>query len=650
MQFQRLGGSLAGNVSAWQPAAWASAKQVLSLVVGFADGSVFGYRLDETGKALHGLRSVGSDLTVSNVDYQGLPASLVRVEPHVNATERPWYKGAVERSGFYLANAHSLVGTNQVGLVAAIPLFEDLQPPTFSRGREPLVSANGPIPPVRVVDAVMAVDIYLEELSQVLTTITVGSTNRSLITYVDTTGTLIAINNQSVALNTLVGNPVQVADVNNVLLNRTMAYLLGLSGGNYSAIPTFVNRVVSIDGEERILTCYPYENRDKTFFWYLVIAVPKSDFYGPAAYANMVALLVIFLLILPVLVALAAIFSFFCLSSPTRELSSLMRQIAQDYIFGKREARTSPIYEIRTMQESYDAMKVTLKSFSKFTNVHSVREMLRTKTEADLGVEQVDATMFFSDIEGFTTISESTAPADLIHALQEYFDAMTEVIQGASGTVGDFIGDAVFAFWNTPQHVGDMHACMAVEAALAQQERLRTLREDWAARGLPCFRVRMGINTGRVLAGNIGSHSRLKFTLIGDAVNLAARLEGAGKQYGTYLTISESTYRSPGVEAAFVVRPLDVVQVVGKREPTMIYAVLGRKRDATEEMLRVASAAERMMVEYRRGNVEEAARVLREELPQEDKATQRMLKACEDTIARGGPGANWTGVNALTEK
>src|SRR5262249_26375049 len=157
------------------------------------------------------------------------------------------------------------------------------------------------------------------------------------------------------------------------------------------------------------------------------------------------------------------------------------------------------------------------------------------------GGEHRRLTIYFSDIADFTSISESMPPEALVAHLGEYLQAMSEQVLAAGGTVDKYIGDAVMAFWGAPLENAE-HDRGAGTAAVRNQQPLRKLRERWQAEGKPPFRARIGIHTGEVIVGNIGSAARLNYTVIGDAVNLASRLEGLNKYYDTSILISESTF------------------------------------------------------------------------------------------------------------
>lgn len=205
-----------------------------------------------------------------------------------------------------------------------------------------------------------------------------------------------------------------------------------------------------------------------------------------------------------------------------------------------------------------------------------VDQMIANPDSFKLGGERRELTMFFSDIKGFTNISESYKdnPEQLVELLNEYLGTMTDIIFKYGGTLDKYIGDAVVAFWNAPIPVED-HAKQACWAALEMQETLKKLREKWVAEGKPPIYSRMGINTGTVIVGNMGSQSRFAYTAMGDAMNLAARLEAANKAFGTSIMISQFTYER--VKDYCLCRELATITVQGKAEPIKVYELVGRK-------------------------------------------------------------------------
>lgn len=203
-----------------------------------------------------------------------------------------------------------------------------------------------------------------------------------------------------------------------------------------------------------------------------------------------------------------------------------------------------------------------------------VEEIIKNPASLKLGGQKKDMTVLFSDIRGFTTLSERTEPVQLVTLLNEYFTAMTEVILQTGGVLDKFIGDAIMAFWGAPQQVPN-HAQLACEAALKMTERLAILKKDWARRGLPEINIGIGLNSGEMVVGNIGSTTRFNYTVIGDNVNLSSRLEGLNKQYQASIIISQFTYER--VKDSFVAEFLDKVTVKGKEIPVDIYSLIGKK-------------------------------------------------------------------------
>jgi len=207
-------------------------------------------------------------------------------------------------------------------------------------------------------------------------------------------------------------------------------------------------------------------------------------------------------------------------------------------------------------------------AFKKYVSRELLDEIVSHHIELKLGGTRRHITVFFSDIRGFTTLSESLSPEDLVALLNEYLTSMTAIILESHGTVDKFIGDAIMAFWNAPLDQTD-HARLACKSALTQVRALERLQHGWKQRNLPVIEIGCGVNTGDAVLGNLGSEERFDYTAIGDTVNLASRLEGLTKEYGVSIIISETTHQE--LHGAFPTRKLDKVKVKGKNVPIQIY-------------------------------------------------------------------------------
>lgn len=234
--------------------------------------------------------------------------------------------------------------------------------------------------------------------------------------------------------------------------------------------------------------------------------------------------------------------------------------------------------ELRGLVEAMDAMKIGLRSFRKYIPAELVQQLIRKGEEIDASGERQRLTIFFSDIADFSTISEKLTPNELSSQISEYLTEMTTIILKHGGTVDKYIGDSIMAFWGAPNKTLD-HATQACLAAIECNARLKILAQEWSSQGRPAFRARIGLNTGDVVVGNIGSNQRLSYTAMGDPVNLASRLEGLNKEYATSIIISQSVLNELPDE--FVYRLLDIVVVKGKTEPVPIYELVSRKGDVT---------------------------------------------------------------------
>ena len=211
-------------------------------------------------------------------------------------------------------------------------------------------------------------------------------------------------------------------------------------------------------------------------------------------------------------------------------------------------------------------------AFSRYVSPDVVNDLIAHPDKIALGGERRELTVLFTDIAGFTSLSEGLDPEELVYLLNEYFSAMTDLVFAYKGMVDKFIGDAIMAIWGAPVRL-DNHSLQACLAALEMQNQLDVLRRKWHAEGKAQIQIRCGINTGPMVVGNMGSETRFDYTVIGDSVNLASRLEGACKLYGARIVISEFTYAH--VQEQVLVRELDLVRVKGKTNPITIYELIG---------------------------------------------------------------------------
>jgi adenylate cyclase len=288
-------------------------------------------------------------------------------------------------------------------------------------------------------------------------------------------------------------------------------------------------------------------------------------------------------------------------------------------------------------------------TFSRFLAPAIVNQVLAKEGSVKLGGDKRVLTVLFSDIRGFTTISEKLDPHVLLELLNEYLTPMTDIIVSENqGTLDKYIGDAIMAFWGAPKEQPD-HALRACRAALAMIDRLGTLRERWEKRGLPDIDIGVGINTGAMSVGFVGSQDRFyNYTVLGDAVNLASRLEGANRAYGTRVILGASTYDE--VRDHVVVRELDLVRVKGKREPVHIYELLALAPGPPE----LAQFVERFgwgLSAYKAQRWDEAMARFREadQLRGSDPTSRTYVERCE-AMLREPPGPEWDGVFEMKTK
>src|SRR6516162_1920325 len=234
------------------------------------------------------------------------------------------------------------------------------------------------------------------------------------------------------------------------------------------------------------------------------------------------------------------------LSHPIEAISQELRSV-EDLSFTHAAPPTSTIKEIKELQTAVGLFETSLRSFSSFVPLDVVRELIKTGVPLTLGVESRFMTVLFADLQDFSSLAEQMAPNDLLAQLSVYFEAVSQAIAEEHGTVDKFIGDGIMAFWGAPARRDD-HVLRACCGALRAARRMQQLDLDWRAQGRPPLRLRIGLHCAEVLVGNVGSSERLSYTVMGDGVNVAARLEGINKEFGTTICISDSVVAAVGAD------------------------------------------------------------------------------------------------------
>jgi adenylate cyclase len=287
------------------------------------------------------------------------------------------------------------------------------------------------------------------------------------------------------------------------------------------------------------------------------------------------------------------------------------------------------------------------KVFQTYITKSVVEEVLKDPSKLKLGGQKKMLTVFFSDIRSFTTISEKLKPEQLVHQLNEYLTPMTNIIFKHEGTLDKYMGDAIMAIFGAPLDQPD-HARRCCEAALDMMDELRALRSKWKSQGLPELNIGIGVNTGEMVVGNMGSDVKFEYTVIGDNVNLGSRLEGTNKEYGTNIIISETT--NSLVSGALYTRELDELMVKGKKEPVRIFELRGRGKPEETEKRFIDAFSEGLDL-YRRQRWDEAAAVFRRtlEMVPGDPPSARYLERIE-YLKANPPGPDWKGVWVMKTK
>jgi adenylate cyclase len=524
------------------------------------------------------------------------------------APQRQWYRRAVANPGKNVwTSVYIFASSRKPGLNTARTYFKD--------GK--LVG-------------VVSVAIELERISKYLATIPSVRSGAAFI--VDKQGRLLAFKDQSEVTRN-VGNSEKLeltplSEARNPMLKIASAALKTKDGAFAQSSGHHAYKD-PVTGRRYFVNLIPLKGRG----WYVGTVIPESDFTA-AIEANYTKLGIAVGVAL-ILIALAAVWASRQLFvRPLRQITDQTRYIS-GFELDRVGYHPSRIREIDTLALAVERMSRGLGSFRKYLPTALVRTLLDQGIEAEPSGQRRTLTVLFMDLEGFTAASERMGHR-IVPLLSEYLGAMSHIIHEHGGTIDKYIGDAIMAFWGAPQH-NDEHAADACRAALACVAAMEKLRADWESQGKPGMRLRIGINTGRVVVGNIGSDERLNYTVVGDPVNLASRLEGVNKTFGTELIVGQHTWEL--VRYDVVARKLDEVTVRGREEPVGIYEVLDlRGEDPSSPDDAWIAEFEAGLKRYRDGDVAEATvRFQRTiELRGDDAPSRHYLELCKQVKAEDG--------------
>jgi len=495
-------------------------------------GTVYASRWVEPGKGATIDRYVFLDSAGKQLGEQSAPTAY---DPRT----RGWYRNTAKAGELRITEPDIFAALGLIGFTVAAPY-----------------SSGGAL------RGVVAIDITLDSFSQYLAERKVSAGSLSYI--LDREGRVIAASDHSRTY----------ANDEGLLVLRHISSLDNeLPSAAFSARPREADSTNLLypfqrDGREYVVSLSSLAE-DLGKRWQLFIVTPVDDFTGVLNRNNQ--RLLIFGLVAVVLQIVIIYFLSSVISRPLERLAVNVDQIRR-LDTRPHPGIVSPIREISTLSRAVDTLDHAIQSFSSFVPVSLVRQLLESEQKLQLGGRSRFLTIFFCDLEAFSTLSEQVPSQDLLMRVSAYLGLVTKVIEAEQGTIDKFMGDGVMAFWGAPALLED-HAWRACVAALSIQRGMEEMNARWVAEGHKPMRVRVGIHSDAVLVGNIGSKERMSYTVMGDGVNVAARLEGVNKEYRTSICVSHSVYKEVGERLC--VRPIEEVTVKGRRSTVPIYELLG---------------------------------------------------------------------------
>ncbi|MHB1948067.1 MAG: adenylate/guanylate cyclase domain-containing protein [Gammaproteobacteria bacterium] len=307
--------------------------------------------------------------------------------------------------------------------------------------------------------------------------------------------------------------------------------------------------------------------------WLVAVVVPKDDFIAELKKLSLIDMGTALAILLIGVVLVSALVT--QIVKPIKKVVKQMDKI-QHFDLSSQETIRSRIQEVISLSQAVQAVRAGLKSFRKYVPAGLVRKLIKAGENARIGGTKKNLTILFSDIENFTALSENMDPNELMEHLCEYFDVLSKIIVTEKGTIDKYMGDSMMAFWGAPLPV-KTPSRRAAHAVLQCMREVGKLNEKWIKAGKRPLVTRFGLHTGEAIVGNVGSTRRLNYTALGDAINLASRLESINKIYGTRIIVSDALYEK--IKTYFILRKVDRVAVKGKLAQFDIYELLAENKN-----------------------------------------------------------------------
>jgi len=538
-------------------------------------------------------------------------------ELNYDPRKRDWYQATIAGKGLYWSDLVVYTSSRQPGIAAAYPI----------------IAADG------TVIGAAAANVTLRQLSDFMGRLDLGQSGVALIS--DEAGQLIAYPDAS--------RTVQVDGLKAQLVKAEVIGDVRVSEA-FAAHRVKPERMVRFKAEGHnylaFFMDFPGSFGKK---WLMTVIVLENDFVGTLKENNRD--------IVAVSVALAALglVGVFILAGwitrPIRILGEEIRKIQRFDLAGPIDLHAM-VAEVNGLIHSLNMMKRALRTFGMFVPRDLVRELVASGRPIELGGQDRVLTVMFTDIADFTGLSERMAAGDLLVHVSRHLAAISQCVAEQEGTVDKYIGDAVMAFWGAPTPRDD-HALRACTAALSAKRMQGLLNREWSHAGLPTLFVRIGLHTANVIVGNIGSDWRMSYTAVGDGVNVASRLEGVNKVYGSQICISEAVVQAAG--ETVVVRPLDVVAVKGRKTGEKVYELLALSHGpaellATPAQLEWCRRTEAAFAAYQAQRWEEAMALYQDVavLEPDDGLPAIFIQRCRHYLAE--PPEAWNGIYEMKVK